>query len=170
MPKITSKLVKIDIGAGASPKKGYLNVDLFAKADIQDDITKLDSFKDNSVDIVNTNHLLEHLKFDDVSLAIAQVFRVLKPGGHWTIEVPDLIWVLKDFLNTPEDRRWGWKIQTIFGLQNHQGEFHKTGFSPERLGQLLKNAGFIRITVDPVFSQHYNQGVIKAKAFKPKIK
>jgi predicted SAM-dependent methyltransferase len=161
------KLVKIDIGAGASPKIGYLSVDLFAKADIQDDVTTLEKFKDNSVDVVNTNHLLEHLNFNDVPRAIGQVYRVLKPNGHWTIEVPDLIWVIKDFLNTAEDRRWGWKIQTIFGLQNHQGEFHKTGFSPERLGRLLKDAGFVRITIDPVFSDHYNQGVIKAKAYKP---
>ena len=162
-----SKQIKIDIGAGASPKKGFKSVDLFAEADIKDDITKLKHFKDNSVDIVNTSHLLEHLRYDDVPKAFAQVFRILKPGGYWTIDVPDLLWILKDFLNTPEDRRWGWKIQTIFGLQNHDGEHHRTGYTPERLGSLLIKAGFTRITIDPVFSKHYNQGVIIAKSYKP---
>jgi predicted SAM-dependent methyltransferase len=159
--------LKIDIGAGASPKDGFVSVDLYASADIQDDITKLDHFKDNTVTAVNTSHVLEHISFDDIPKAFSQVYRVLTPGGLWTIEVPDLEWILKDFLNTPESKRWGWKIQTIFGLQNHPGEFHKTGFTVARLGELLISTGFIRIKTDAMYSQKYRQGVIRASAIKP---
>lgn len=160
--------LKLDIGAGGSPKPGYTTVDLYAPADIKDDILSLSKIKDNSVTVVTSYHILEHLNHDDVPQAFAAVFRVLKPGGRWDLEVPDLLWILQDFLRTPEPKRWGWKIQTIFGLQNHPGEFHRTGFSPERLSHLLISAGFVKIKLDPHFSPHYNQGVITASAIKPK--
>jgi predicted SAM-dependent methyltransferase len=158
---------KLDIGAGADKLDGYLSVDLYAPADIQDDVTKLEKIKDNTISEIRAFHLLEHLKDSDVPLALAAMFRVLSPGGRVMIEVPDLIWLFQDFLNTPEPGRWGWKIQTIFGLQSHEGEFHRTGFSGERLGKMLVETGFSRISVDVVFSEKYNQGIIDAVGYKP---
>lgn len=159
--------LKLNIGAGNDILEGYKSVDLYMKADIKDDITKLSTIKDNTVDEVLTMHVLEHLKADDVLPAMKSVFRVLKPGSFWNIEVPDLIWVLTDFISTPDDQRWGWKLQTIFGMQNHDGEYHRTGFSDVRLGEMLKSVGFTNIKIDTMFSTKYNQGVIKATAYKP---
>ena len=166
---MNTSTIKLDIGAGASPHKGFQSVDLYAAADYQDDITRMKQFADNSVSQVRTAHVLEHLQNDDVSKAFAQIYRILTPGGIWRIEVPDLIWVLQNFLDTPEEKRWGWKLQTVFGLQNHEGEFHRTGFSSQRLGDLLLTAGFVKIRVSNNFSKRYNQGVIRAKAFKPDL-
>ena len=118
------------------------------------------------MDEVLSTHILEHLKNDDVPLAMKAVYRVLKIGGVWNIEVPDLLWLFNDFLQMPEDQRWGWKLQTIFGMQNHEGEYHKTGFSDYRLGKMLKDTGFTRIKVDTFFSKNCNQGVIRASAMK----
>ncbi|MCG3204059.1 MAG: hypothetical protein KCHDKBKB_00762 [Elusimicrobia bacterium] len=157
---------KIDIGCGNSPRDGYVGVDLFVGAEIQDDITKLEKFPDNYVEAVNTAHILEHLKNDDVPLAMSQVFRVLIPGGRWDVEVPDFPWVIQDFLNTEETGRWGWKLQTVFGLQNHDGEYHKTGFSVDRMKGMLMGAGFKIESIESVFSERYNQQVIRATAIK----
>lgn len=158
--------MKLNIGSGAEIIEGYQSVDLFVPADIKDDITKLENFKDNSVDEVRTFHLLEHLREQDVILAMKQVYRVLKVGGKWTIEVPDLIAVLEQFLKTPEKERWGYRLNTIFGLQSSDGEYHKTGFSGGRLGELLSNAGFNKINIVEKFSKAYDQGVLDAVAFK----
>lgn len=158
---------KIDIGCGNSPREGYVGVDLFVGAEIQDDITKLEKFPDNYVESIYTAHILEHLKNDDVPLAMKQVFRVLKSGGEWELEVPDLIWVLQDFLATEESGRWGWKLQTVFGLQNHEGEFHRTGFSLERMQKMIKDVGFNIEYGESLFSERYNQQVIRVRARKP---
>ena len=163
------KLLKIDLGCDTNVKKGFTGVDRYGRgATIVDDIVTLETIKDNTVDEANASHVLEHLANDDVPKAMKNVLRVLKPGCKWTIEVPDLIWVLQDFLNTPEPKRWGWKLQTVFGLQSRPGEFHFTGFSPERLGHLLVATGFVNVKVKNAFSKRHNQQVIRASAFKPK--
>ncbi len=159
--------LRLNIGSGNEIIEGFKSVDLYMPADIKDDITKLATIDDNSVDEVLTYHLLEHLKNDDVLPAMKSVFRVLKSGKQWKIEVPNLIWLLDDFINTPDHERWGWKIQTIFGLQNHEGEYHRTGFSVNRLESMLKSVGFINVGVKAIFSEKYNQGIIDAIAIKP---
>lgn len=161
------KPLNLDIGAGGMVTQGFISVDRFTQADIKDDITSLSSFTDKSVDQVNTTHVLEHLPNDQIKPAMRSVYRILKPGGMWTIEVPDFPWVLQDFLNTPEPKRWGWKLQTVFGLQSHPGEFHQTGFSQERLGRLLVNAGFTHVKTSIHFSKRHSQQVIRATALKP---
>lgn len=159
-------IVKINIGSGGEKIEGYKSVDLFVPADIKDDITKMSTFSNESVDEVRTYHLLEHLKDSDVTIAMSQIYRVLKKGGKWLIEVPDLIWVLTDFLKTSDYGRWGWKLQTVFGLQHNDGEYHKTGFSRDRLYDMLGKANFKNITVEAKFSQKYNQGILDAIAYK----
>ena len=159
--------MKIDIGCGLQPEPGYTSVDLFTPADIKDDIRTLATFADNSVEEVRTFHILEHLTDTDVLPSMRAIYRVLAHEGKWIIEVPDLIWVVQDFLNTPEEGRWGWKMQTLFGLQNHEGEFHKTGFSAERMRIMLTEVGFVDIVVTSVFSNKYNQGVVDATAVRP---
>jgi len=159
--------LKLDIGCGEEKLLGYQSVDLYLPADYADDICSLKSFPDNVADEVRTFHVLEHLPDQKLVLAMDNVFRILKPGGVWVIEVPDLIWVLQNFIDTPEIARWGWKMQTIFGLQNHEGEYHRTGFSIERLGSMLKESKFVKIEMLNYFSDKYDQGVIDAIAFKP---
>lgn len=164
----TKDPLKLDIGAGGHAKPGFTTVDLYhPSADVKDDLLTLSQFSDNTIAWVNTAHVLEHIKNDDLPLVFKSVYRILMPGGKWTIEVPDLVWILEDFLRTPEPKRWGWKLQTIFGLQSNQGEYHKTGFSQERLGHNLVKSGFTNIKVNSIYSKTYNQGVIRATAYKP---
>ena len=159
--------LRLNIGAGNEIIEGFKSVDLYMPADIKDDITKLSTIEDNSIDEVLTYHLLEHLRNDDVLPAMQSVFRVLKPGKQWKIEVPNLMWLFDDFINTPDHERWGWKIQTIFGLQNHEGEYHRTGFSVQRLKSMLESVGFVKVEVCSSFSEKYNQEIIDAVAVKP---
>lgn len=159
--------LKLDIGSSIERVEGYTSVDLYMPAEIRDDVTKLEQFTNESVEEVRVYHLLEHLKTDDVPIALGQIFRVLKPHGKIEIEVPDLVWLLEDFLNTPEMERWGWKLQTLFGMQNHEGEFHRTGFSGPRLRQLLIRAGFEDVVSVCKFNEKYNQGIIDAVGYKP---
>lgn len=159
--------MKINIGCGNEKVEGYMGVDLYTQCDRKDDARTLGTFEDNSVEEIRTYHMLEHMKDRDVPLVIASMFRVLKHGGTLILEVPNLIWVLQNFLDTPDEDRWGFKLQTVFGLQTHDGEYHKTGFSKDRIHRMLKEAGFTNIAVTPVISKYYQQGVLDVTAMKP---
>lgn len=64
----------------------YLSIDLDGnQAMMAMDITALD-FPDENFDIVICNHVLEHIPDD--RKALMQLFRVLKPGGWGSIQVP----------------------------------------------------------------------------------
>ena len=40
-----------------------------------------------------------------------------------------------------ERERWDYGIKMIYGSQEHEGMFHKNGFTPRRLAAVLKQAG-----------------------------
>jgi predicted SAM-dependent methyltransferase len=50
---------------------------------------KLDLFGSNSVDMVFSSHLLEHIAEDNVPATLREWCRVIKHGGHLIIYVPD---------------------------------------------------------------------------------
>ncbi|MEG4201678.1 glycosyltransferase [Microcoleus sp. Pol12A5] len=145
--------IKLHIGCGTSIKEGYYNIDQYVEAPgvIQMDIFNL-SFESDSVDEIFTEHMLEHIGKFEVPLAIKEWARVLKPDGKLVMNLPNLEWCMQQWLAKPEDERWGWQLDTVFGLQTHAGEFHKTGFTAPRLQQLLKVAGFQNINISNYWS------------------
>ena len=64
--------------------------------------------------------------------------RLLVPGGTALIEVPDLVWCVKNWLWRQST---DWHLDVLFGMQNHPGEFHKTGFTPAIMAGYLREAG-----------------------------
>ena len=65
--------------------------------------------------------------------------------------MPDLPWCMRQWLRLPDSARWDWALDTIYGLQDSPGEFHKTGFSAGRLRLLLRKAGFTTAEVTTRF-------------------
>ncbi len=65
--------------------KKYITADLYAPADAKVDITDI-QFKDNSFSVIISSHVLEHI-VDDAK-AIKELHRVLAPGGHAILLVP----------------------------------------------------------------------------------
>ncbi|MBN2493226.1 MAG: glycosyltransferase [Deltaproteobacteria bacterium] len=68
-----------------SPKIDYLSADLCADAMVEMDITCI-QMADNTFDVIICNHVLEHIQDD--ARAMAELYRVLKPGGWAIILVP----------------------------------------------------------------------------------
>lgn len=126
--KANQGLFKLHLGCGTNLKEGYLNIDQYLSAP---SITNIDIFKlpieDNLVDEIFSEHMLEHLSKYEVPEALKEWARALKPDGKLIMNLPNLEWCLQQWLNKPEENRWNWQLDTIFGLQTHPGEFHKTG-------------------------------------------
>jgi GT2 family glycosyltransferase/2-polyprenyl-3-methyl-5-hydroxy-6-metoxy-1,4-benzoquinol methylase/Flp pilus assembly protein TadD/spore maturation protein CgeB len=134
--------VRMNLGCGPDNRTGYINVDAYVdNADLKMDIFNL-PLPDNSVDEILSSHMLEHLGKFEVPLALKEWFRVLKPTGKLQMNLPDLEWSARQWLDLPEDSRWGWPLDTLFGLQTHPGEYHKTGFTADRIEKVLRNVGF----------------------------
>lgn len=56
---------------------------------INHDITKKIDLLDNSVDIVQSEDVMEHIEYDILPSCINDIYRILKPGGLFRLSMPD---------------------------------------------------------------------------------
>lgn len=80
--------MRINLGSGWHPIKGFLNVDLYYPSDLKADLRTVE-FPAGTVDEVIAVHVIEHFSRDDGLNLIERAFRWLKPGGIITLEWPD---------------------------------------------------------------------------------
>ena len=109
-----------------------------------------------------------HLPWPQVGGVLRNWVWALKPGGLLNLIVPDLEWVLKNWLETPYDdpEKYGFWLATIFGLEVHPGEFHKGGFNADLMRRLLEQFDLEEIQVEAKKREEANQGEIYATARK----
>lgn len=80
---------KLNLGCGEHKKEGYVNVDWspLNNPDVVQDLNSIPySFEDNSVDLIEAFHVLEHL--DKPFAVMTELHRILKPGGILHVKVP----------------------------------------------------------------------------------
>lgn len=132
--------MKLNLGCGPDHKAGYINIDLYCPdADLKHDLTKPLPFEDESVDEIWASHVIEHLSRDEWEFAKNDWARVLKKGGKLEIFCPELEHCILNFLRNYQDKKWEYWIKTIYGSQERAGEFHKNGFTYEKLENDLKS-------------------------------
>jgi len=112
----------------------YRSADLFRKTvDDRVDISDMKPYADGSVDIFLCSHILEHVPDD--RRAMAELFRVLKPGGFGIVMVP-LVRGVDDTQESPDVNtdalRWKY-----YGSGDHLRQYGKRDFV-----QRLTAAGF----------------------------
>jgi predicted SAM-dependent methyltransferase len=135
----------LHLGAGSKRIEHAINCDLHdPAADRKLDATNLAEIPDATIDIVEHHHLIEHLSVADLQPALKEWARVLKPGGLLIVSAPDLETVLRRWLSMNDEDRWNYGIKMIYGSQEHAGMFHKNGFTPQRLAEVLAPAGFVQ--------------------------
>jgi len=83
LPQIKLKgVVRLNIGCGKKHEKGFINLDLRDLGqDIVWDVREGIPFPDNSVDLIWSQHVMEHLTNHEAEMAIREMYRVLKVGG-----------------------------------------------------------------------------------------
>jgi len=131
-----------------------LDIDPATQPDVVASLTEMRPIEDNSVDAVWSSHNLEHLHRHDVPVALAEFYRVLKPGGFAFVTLPDLQqvahFVVADKLEDVAYESPAGPItplDCIFGLGSAVKEndymAHKTGFTEKTLRRRLQEAGFV---------------------------
>ena len=56
---------------------------------IKHDVTKTIPLKYNTVDIVQSEDVMEHIEYDLLKDSINEIYRILKPGGLFRLSMPD---------------------------------------------------------------------------------
>ncbi|MAG07430.1 hypothetical protein CMI46_01280 [Candidatus Pacearchaeota archaeon] len=80
---------KLHLGCGEDIKKDYVNLDIKKSlgVDVVHDLTKFPyPFKDNTFDLIEMHHVLEHL--ENPLKVIEELWRISKPGAKVIISVP----------------------------------------------------------------------------------
>lgn len=81
--------VKLHLGAGFNSIPGFLDSDL-VEGNLPVDITRKLPFPSDSVDLIYTNHVIEHIHKEEFKFFLKESRRVLKPGGLNVISTPSL--------------------------------------------------------------------------------
>jgi SAM-dependent methyltransferase len=115
--------------------EGYSSADLYrADVDLKADITSMDVCGNNDYDWIICSHILEHV--DNDLAAMAELYRILKPGGQTIVMVPIITSVthtIEDITNKDASFRW-----YHFGQEDHVRMYAKHDFIKK-----LESTGFL---------------------------
>jgi predicted SAM-dependent methyltransferase len=141
---------KVQFGCGLCAPAGWLNFDcsptlkiermpvirhvvrhkLFPLSVCYGDIVRGLPLTEGGVDLVYCSHVLEHLAFNDVKVALRNTLRILKPGGVFRMVLPDLEFYIHQYQMDPlEDRANNFLRRSLLGVEQR----------PEGILSKLKN-------------------------------
>lgn len=144
--------IRLDLGGGYQPgRNGWINVDVAREADLFWDLRYGIPFPDGSVHALYSSHLFEHLTYSQGQMLLAECLRTLRPGGTFSIVVPNARLYLEAYLlgtDLPDDY-FGWRpafhgttaIDAVNYVAYMAGE-HRYMFDSENLLHRLRTAGF----------------------------
>jgi SAM-dependent methyltransferase len=120
--KENPKIKKLNIGAQVQTLEGWLSVDIWpAKEGIAYmDATKKFPFEDETFDYIFTEHMIEHISFNDAQFMLKECHRVLKKNGKIRIATPSLLKIISNFDNNKELSKiyFSKLINPLLNLQN----------------------------------------------------
>lgn len=107
------------------------------------DITRAFPFRDASVDAVLASHVLEHLTPEEGAHCVAEIFRVLAPGGVARIAVPDLDAEIAGYdPRQPDEFLFGLLQGRDRSTSRHRHWWH---YNEQSMRALLTSAGFAAV-------------------------
>jgi predicted SAM-dependent methyltransferase len=160
----SSRRLKLHLGCGKSHIDGWINIDI-DPAPLALNVLRGLPFGDGTAHCIFVSHMLEHLYFPrDVQAFLAELRRVLAPGGVVRIVVPDVEQCIEAYAKRDPvffaSRRetWPWWPENPTRLEDFLAyagagpepaylfESHKYGYDFETLAKALTAAGFGTVT------------------------
>lgn len=176
--------IRIQFGSGSRARPGWANVDLFAAgADFALDLREPLPFPDNVASMIHSQHVLEHFEYPfEVQRLLAESFRILRPGGVFSVGVPDCGAALLAYGRQDDEFFEYWRLRSYLTKERptrmhhvnylfRQDGRHQYGWDEETLGQVLTNAGFVSVRrreFDPELdTENRRQRTLYMEAVKP---
>ena len=144
---------RLHLGCGYIHKESYLNVDIrpTRATDLVTDCTSL-HFPSNSIEVIESCHLLEHLSREDGKRFSRNCHRMLQKGGRLITECPDFSRTIELFWEPPGEEAN--RLENVYGCQRNPFEFHHWGYFPESIRSLLLSIGFSQVQVSEGTDYH----------------
>lgn len=143
-PEILAQRAKLHLGCGDDYREGFINVDFFNKR-LADKNWKLNDLKlpDGSCERIESYAVMEHLNYAEFYECLEECHRVLVPGGTLIFEIPEFEEYMRHWLAQDYQTRWSFEwFSPIWGGQWNDGQYHKAGYSFERVKEILGEIGF----------------------------
>lgn len=116
-----------------------LDIDPANHPDLVHDITKpFPEEMHGAYDIVLMSHVLEHIRYRYVAVALTNVVAALKHGGELWVLVPSMEWAAGQII---EKHETAGLIGTIWGGQADPYDFHYCGFTRNSLVRAMQLVG-----------------------------
>jgi predicted SAM-dependent methyltransferase len=98
---------------------------------------------------VECHHVIEHLTPEDATRALAEIHRVLQPGGILEISCPDLEACARTLLAGNLEI-----LQNFYSPHADEAQRHRWGYTWASLTAQLTRGGFVAITPMPLTEPH----------------
>lgn len=150
---------KLQVGAGGNALPGWLNTDLHPSRHVLSvDVTRPLPFSNGEFRYAFTEHMIEHLSFEQGRRMLLEIHRILADGGKLRVSTPDFDFFLGMFREgiTPEEKLFmEWHVRTytpnlpVHPLSVMNTMFHRWGhkylYNEQTLSSLLQECGFDQI-------------------------
>ena len=156
---------KLQIGAGSNALDDWLNTTLypFDKGTVFMNGVKPFPIPDKSFDYVYSEHVIEHVEFEQGAFMLRESFRILKSGGRIRIATPDLAKIIALYSH-PQGEAQAQYIRWIMDTfrpqigaynpahainQSFHGWRHFFIYDQPTMQQAFEDAGFVDVTLMP---------------------
>jgi SAM-dependent methyltransferase len=146
--KLITEKRKINLGCGGDIRSDFVNMDIQLFPDIDAGMNAFDLrvIKDDSIDFIVVQHLLEYIPRKHMLSAINEWKRILRPEGHLEIRVVDLDFLMRSKYLNGVSKEMGLHsemvISLIYGQQLNEYDIRYNGFDSELLEGILIGCGF----------------------------
>ena len=136
--------IKLHLGCGNIRIDGFINIDVnyLPNVDVVDNVIHLRKFEKNSVDLIYTSNVLEHLGRWEYKPALQRWYELLKRGGILRICVPDFQAICEYYMETKDLESL---YPALYAGQDNPQNFHYWCWDFKTLKKDLESVGFINV-------------------------
>lgn len=172
----TNKTKKLQIGCGANILEGWLNADISLyvcrRGAIYMDASKKFPLPDNSIDYIYSEHIFEHLSYEQGLNMLKECHRVLKHNGVLRLATPNFQFLINLYLNPTKEInqkyiKWHSKLflnkeidkeSPIYVINNfHTSWGHQIIYDYSTLSVLLTRTKFKKVYPCKIGLSEYNE-------------